>query len=154
MQRENNIIKRKGMALLMAIFLLIIIGSIMAVSLSMSGTTVARTTNDYLHEQALLLSSSATEYAVLAISGRDKNNTLPVINAIYPNAVNPMFDVTMNIRYIGDCPRCANYYIDNLTSTPTHEANTTVMIDVDVSSNPALNLNEPIRYHRRTLQKL
>ena len=149
--------KRSGFAMLMAIALLIIIATIMAISLSMSTTTTQRTTNEYLHEQAILLTSSATEYAVLAISGHDRvgnNNCINSINAVYPNVTNPMFDINITIGYVGfdsigvaegDCTD----YIDTIL---TPETNGTVLMDVVVTDH---NLSsEPIRYHRRTLQKL
>lgn len=159
MQRKNHILRRRGFAMIMAIMLLIIISTIMAVSISMSTTTTARTTNEYLHEQAMLLTSSATEYAVLAISGHDhigRNNCINEINAVYPDANNPMFDINITMKYIGfggigvNADDCADY----VGTIATPETNGTVLMDVTVTSNAALNLTEPIRYERRTLQKL
>lgn len=144
MQRKVYPLKKRGMAMLMAIFLLVIIGTIMGVSLSMSGTTTAKTTNDYLHEQAMLLGNSATEYAVLALSGRARANPLNQINAVYPNTANPMFNIVTTIGYV-----------DGLTASGQNpNPNASVMIDVVVTSDPALGISETIRYHRRTIQKL
>jgi hypothetical protein len=161
MQRKNHILRRSGFAMIMAIMLLVIISTIMAVSISMSTTTTAKTTNEYLHEQAMLLTSSATEYAVLAISGHDRighNNCINSINAVYPSALNPMFDVNITMQYVGfggigvNVDDCIDY--PGLGSIATSETNGTVLMDVTVTSSDALNLDEPIRYERRTLQKL
>ncbi len=155
MQRKNHILKHRGFAMIMAIVLLIVISTIMAVSISMSTTTTARTTNEYLHEQAMLLTSSATEYAVLAISGHDRianNNCINTINAVYPSAANPMFDVNITMQYVGlNAAAGCNQYIATIA---TPETNGTVLMDVTVTSSNELNLTEPIRYERRTLQKL
>jgi hypothetical protein len=161
MQRKNHILRRSGFAMIMAIMLLIVISTIMAVSISMSTTTTARTTNEYLHEQAMLLTSSATEYAVLAISGHDRigrNNCINEINAVYPNANNPMFDINITMQYVGfgsigvNAGDCIDY--PGLGNIATVETNGTVLMDVTVTSSNELNLTEPIRYERRTLQKL
>jgi type II secretory pathway pseudopilin PulG len=156
MQRKNHILKqRSGFAMIMAIALLVVISTIMAVSISMSTTTTARTTNEYLHEQAMLLASSATEYAILAISGHNRianDNCINEINAVYPNADNPMFDIKITMGYVGlnAGAGCSQY----IATIATPETNGTVIMDVTVTSNAALNLTEPIRYERRTLQKL
>lgn len=139
--------------MMMVIILLVVIATIMGVSLSMSATTTQRTTNEYLHEQAILLTSSATEYAVLAISGHDRignNNCINTINAQYPNANAPMFDINITIQYAWNENKAGcNEFINNIQ---TNETNGTVLLDVVVSDH---NLStEPIRYHRRTLQKL
>lgn len=160
MQRKNHLLKkRNGFAMLMAIFLLIIISTFMALSLSMGTTTTQKTTNEYLHEQALLLTSSATEYAVLAISGHNRtthNNCINEINAVYPNSANPMFDINITMSYIGfgGIGGAADDCRDYIATIATPETNGTVLMDVTVTSSADLNLSEPIRYHRRTLQKL
>lgn len=166
MQRKNYLLnKRSGFAMIMAIFLMVLIGGMMAASISMASVSTNRTQDDYLHEQAQLLARSATEYAILAISGHEVNTTngcINTINMVYPNAVNPMFDIRINMQYIifYDVGGVSTAYANctAITGTggiaQTPESNGTVLMDVNVTSNPGLNLNEPIRYFRRTLQKL
>lgn len=143
------------MAMIMAIFLLVVLGTLMGLSLSLTGTTSARTKDNYLHEQALLLTSSATEYAILALSGHDTvgDGCINNINAQYPAAgAAAMFDINITMHYVGyNSIAGCNNYIDDID---THETNGTILMDVSVNSNPNLGLDEPIRYHRRTLQKL
>lgn len=163
MQRKNDILnpKRHGFAMIMAIFLMVLIGGMMAASISMSSTSTKKTENDYLHEQAQLLARSSTEYALLAISGHDpvaNNGCINTINMVYPNAVNPMFDIRIDLQYIlfnggVAIPNCAPMNGTGGVAT-TVQSNGTVMMDVVVSDNALLNLSEPIRYHRRTIQKL
>lgn len=141
--------------MIMAIFFMIIISTLLLYMLSSTTESVQRTTNDYLDEQAVLMAKSATEYAILAVSGYDRTaaggSCLNSINAQYP-AVNPIFDINTTIQYIGfgTIAGCNNL-IGTIT---TEESNGTMLIDVYVTSHSSLNLDEPIRYHRRTLQKL
>ncbi|MEA2112120.1 MAG: type II secretion system protein [Campylobacterota bacterium] len=159
MQRKNNFLKkRSGFAMLMAIFVIVIIGTLMGLMISMSTQSLKRTTNVYLNEQAVLLAKSATEYAMLAVSGYDRvanNGCINTINATYPSAASPVFNINVNLRYIGfgAAPFSAgcNDYISNIN---TPESNGTILMDVTVTSDPSLNIGETIRYHRRTLQKL
>lgn len=155
MQRKNNLLEnRKGMAMLMAIFMILILGGIMAIVITMTSNTSKRTQDQYLHEQALLLTRSATEYALLAVSGHEYNATNGCINTInmqYPNAgATAMFDINITLSYVGfnGLAGC-NQYIATVTAP---ESNGTILMDVVVTDH---NLTtEPIRYHRRTLQKM
>jgi len=156
MQRKNYILKRRGMAMIMAIFFLVIISVIMAAVLNMTATTTKKTENIYLHEQALALTRSTTEYALLAVSGHDHvglNNCINRIDAQYPNATNPMFDINITLRYIGFggiTGTCDDY----ISTIQTPDSNGSILMDVVVSSSPDLNLSEDIRYFRRTMQKM
>ncbi len=157
MQRENCILKRRGMAMIMAIFMILVLGGIMAIVINLTATTTHRTTNLYLHEQAVALSRSATEYALLAVSGhnhRGLQNCINRIDAQYPDENNPMFDINISLSYIGfnsigaidsDC-------VDYIRDINTTESNGSILMDITVTDH---NLStEPIRYHRRTLQKM
>ena len=166
MQRKNRILKRRGMAMIMAIFMILIIGGIMAIVISMTADTSKRTTNIYLHEQAIELTRSATEYALLAVSGHDHaalNNCINQIDMIYPDTTNPMFDISITLNYIGFGGPAGNDAIgganeaacsDYIDIIQTPESNGSILMDVTVRSDPGLNLDEPIVYHRRTLQKM
>lgn len=165
MQRKNRILKRRGMAMIMAIYMILIVGGIMAAVISMTSQSNKRTTDVYLHEQAMLLTRSATEYAMLAVSGHNHrpvadggtNDCINRIDAQYPEAgANAMLDINITLRYIGfgtvgvaagDCE-------DFIGTIQTPDSNGSILMDVVVTSNPGLNLTEPIRYHRRTLQKM
>lgn len=160
MQRKNRILKRRGMAMIMAIYMILILGGIMAVVLNLTSETNKRTSDVYLHEQAIFLTRSATEYAMLAVSGHNHvalNNCINRIDAQYPSSASPMFDISITLRYIGlgqvnaaDDAQCVDFIRDISTS----ESNGSILMDVFVTSNASLGLNEPIRYHRRTLQKM
>lgn len=120
----------------------------------MSSETSKRVVNDYVHEQTYFLAKSATEYALLEVSGHDRSTgCLEKINKQYPaDVANPYFDINISIRYFGfgTIAGC-----DNITDTLiSSESNGTMLIDVVVSTNDNANLSTPIKYHRRTIQKL
>ncbi len=155
--------QRSGFAMMMAIFVIVIIGTLMGLMISMSATTLKRTTNLYLKEQAVLLAKSATEYTLLAISGTDRTaGCLTSIAIKYnpENTTDPIFNITTTIQYIGlsggnvanECTAAENFITNANVSAP--ESKGSALIDVVVESDDSLGLGETIRYHRRTLQKL
>jgi len=138
--------------MIMAIFFMIVIATLLTYMLASTTETSKRTTDTYVNEQAQLLAKSAVEYALLRVSGVERNASTCIngFTSSYPDAINPIFDINITIQYYGfGATSCTN--IANI-STP--ESNGTMMIDVFVSDNAGLGLTEPIRYHRRTLQKL
>ncbi len=143
---------RRGFGLITAIIILMAVASLMALTISLSSSTVKNTTDIYLKEQAELLARSATEYALLAISGHDNSiNCVQNINITYPTVPpNHTHEANLTIYYIGNAiPGCANV-LDNAIAT--NDSNLTVLIDTTVTVNPSIT-TEPIRVHRRTLQK-
>ena len=82
MQRKNSFLKntflkkvrsynrraRSGMAMIMAITVLVVMATIMALSLALTTQTSKQTTDLYLYEQAVLVSQSAAEYSLLQLS--------------------------------------------------------------------------------------
>lgn len=152
MQRKNNILKssRSGMAMIMAIAVIVIVATILALSLSLTMQTSKRTTDVYLYEQAVLLSKSATEYALLRIS-QDNNATNPCTHTNDLNFIQDViYDINITVQYIYTSPSpCTT--AQTYTTVTTPEQNGSVLMDVTVSTNAA---SEPIRYFRRTIQKL
>jgi type II secretory pathway pseudopilin PulG len=163
MQRKNNFLnplKKRGFAMIMAIILIVILSTIMAYTLTLTTQTTKQTGDLYLREQAVLLAQSAAEYTLLAISGQARgtngNTTcLGGVNGTYPNATNPIFDINVSVGYIG--LNCVNFigngynYISTIT---TPESNGTVLLDITVTTHDGNISTEPIRYFRRTIQKL
>ncbi len=138
---------RKGFSLLTAIIFLVMIATISAISISFSTQTVKQTTDIYLKNQAELLIRSATEFALLAMSGHNYSNScLNDINMTYSN----QFDINVSIMYIGKGLPSGCQTLDNNISTA--DSNRTVIIDTFVSTKADIT-TEPIRLHRRTIQK-
>jgi len=146
---------RKGFSLITAIVFMVLVASIAALSLSFSTFSTKQTTDLYLREQAELLLQSGTEFALLAISGHNiaANGCLNAINSQYPqtNAA-AIFDINITINYMGNGLPAGCNILSN--TVDTNDSNVTVIIDTVVSTNTDNNIStEPIRLHRRTIQK-
>lgn len=176
MQNKGGVLMRKSFVLLVAIFFVILISTLGALSLALSASSVKNTTSAYLREQAELLAISATEHAILALQAHDFNkNCLEEINSAFPSDSNnkKMFDIKVKIYYIANdlnCDKHSKYNGDtNLTRINIKNANVTndekkdpnfmrntykmAIIDTIVTSADGV-VTEPIRFHRRTTQSL
>ena len=137
---------RRGFSLLTAIFVMILIGSLLYLALSMGATEVKQTEDLYKKAQARLLARSATEYELLRISGYNFSSGCYTGENYTFNGI----DVNTTVYYIGSgFPSCANILANDIE---TADSNGTILLDVTVSYVDP-NTHETIRYHRRTLQK-
>ncbi|WP_324172253.1 hypothetical protein [Sulfurimonas sp.] len=160
MQRKNYLLRtsqikktsKNGMAMMMAIIVLVVIATVMALSLSLATQTSKRTTDLYLYEQSILLSHSAAEYALLKISQVDPCK-LKDLNFKH----NDIYDINVSLHYVytapSPCTTAAVPHGVDYFNTSHAETNGTVLMDITVTANPA-GTTEPIRYFRRSLQKL
>jgi hypothetical protein len=139
---------RKGIGLIMAIAFIVLVATIGALALSFSTQTSRQTSDVYLRAQAELLARSATEYALLAISAHNISASSNCINGINIKH-NDFFNVTIQMQYIGESLPSGCTILANGISTA--DSNVTVLIDTIVQS--TLLEREPVRIHRRTLQK-
>ena len=123
---------RKGFSLITAIIIMILLATLLTLSISLSSQSVKQTTDIFLKAQAELLARSATEYALLAISGHDRDgsgNCLEDLTIGYNNT----HTATISIMYIGNTLPCSSGRIlDN--SITTNESNVTVIIDTIVEN--------------------
>ena len=156
MQRKNSLLKsshKSGMAMIMAIAVIVIIATIMALSLSLTTITTKKTGDLYLYEQAAILSHSAAEYAVLRMS-QVAPCSLPSIDFPYNNT----YDVNVTMRYVSfagtACETHSNNDGTNYGTTTYLKSDGTVIMDIAVSVTDTTVTTEPIRYFRRTIQKL
>lgn len=159
MQRKNNILKfsHQGFAMIMAIGVIVILSTIMAFSLSMTTKTTKKTGDLYLYEQALLLSKSAAEYALLRV-GLDGACSHSQFNFTHNN----IYDINITLKYIytdpSPCTDASDDYatvtVDRSMYQKGEDQNGSVLIDVTVSTNPTANVGEPIHYFSRGLWKL
>lgn len=139
--------------MIMAISVIVIISTIMALSLAMTAETTKKTTDLYLYEQAVLLSKSAAEYALLQIS---QNPPCSVNNLNFTQ--DSIYNINVDIHYIYTNPSpCIATPppggIDYFTIT-TPEQNGSVLMDITVSVTDENITSEPIKYFRRSIQKL
>ena len=160
MQRKNNILKssRNGMAMIMAIAVIVILATIMALSLALTAQTGKRTTDIYLYEQSALYAKSVAELALLDIA---QAAPCTYANRIYhfPSGctvgTDCVYDANVTLKYVYKGLTCVDVDGDGVNddyfSVNTDEQNGSVLMDITVSTNEG---TEPIRYFRRTIQKL
>ena len=161
MQRKNYLLKytrqkyRNGIAMIMAIMVIVILATIMALSLSLTTQTTKRTTDLYIYEQAVLLSQSAAEYALLRISQETPCFNLD-LDFKAPDDLD-YFDINITTKYVYTnatslCTGTGNS--EDWFDIQTDEQNGSVLMDITVSVDDPTISTEPIRYFRRSIQKL
>lgn len=152
-------IQRKAFSMLTAIFVIIIMGSVGAMVMSLSGKIVKETTDQFQREQAMLLAKSYTEYAIMAVMANDRTNgnCLNTINGddIIRPETNGGFEVRAHIAYIsnnsGNVNGCNRIFSD---AAVTQRSPLNIIIDVYVRYQDFDEPNLRLTYHKRTLQKI
>lgn len=160
MQRQIRILNTRGgrgaFALIAAVFLMLIISMLLLKMMSYSAQNAQEVTDDYLLEQAQLAAYGATEYAMLKISADDRTSACTKSFTLnYPSTGTKLFNVAVNVDYVwfnGTAPTLISCASSFTVTNPEQDGS--AYIDVIVTSDPGLGLDEPIRFHRKTLQKL
>lgn len=148
--------QRRGFGLITAIILMVLIATVASMILFFATTSSKKATDDYLRIQAEMLSRSATEFATMRVQGFDRGGGKCLENL---NIKADPFDINVTINYLfkgnkpDDCSD-SNVYSKDLEDS---DLNGTIIMDVVVveqmpSDQEKWN-KEPIRIHKRTIQK-
>ncbi len=145
---------KRGFSLITAIIFMVLLATLGALGLSLSTQGVKQTTDIYLKTQAEFLARSVTEYAIMAVSAHEvnaANGCLNQVTASYPSAgASAMFNMRVDIRYFGNgLPGGCNTMADNVLHA---DSNRVMQFDTYVWSVNNVS-TEPIRFHRRTIQR-
>ncbi|CAA6817725.1 MAG: Unknown protein [uncultured Sulfurovum sp.] len=173
---------KKAFSMITAIFVIVIMATVTALIMNVTGKTIKETTQQYQKEQAALLARSYTEQALLYALHYDRatnGNCINKINATFGDGVSSqIFNITTNIQYASNetqlspgCNRLINLrnpvdptdiragWEDN--GTAGFNSTISLIIDVYVSykdfddpSGEAGVEDRNVTFHRRTLQKL
>ena len=152
---------RKAFSMLTAIFIIVLMATVAAFIMNLSGKMVKGTTAQFQHEQSVLLAKSYTEYAIMAATANEHNssNCLNNISGGYGDigGGDYLYNIDVNISYIGDTNLHANCKTLS-NSVVTEESPLNIIVDVFVKykdlDHPA-GANAPATtYHRRSLQKI
>ena len=145
MPMKRDVPMRRGFGMITAILIMMTVAVLMTLMIGLTSSTTKQSTDIYLKQQAELLLRSSTEFALMAISGHDNSN-----NCVETVTINQTpFVAKVDIWYIGNgLPTSCGHKLDN--TLQTDDSNLTAIIDVVVTSNAS---TEPIRLHRRTIQK-
>jgi len=164
---HNNM--RYGFSMITAIFVILLLSSVGAFIVNISGKTVKSTTFQYRKEQSALLAKSYTELAIMGVTANDAtvDNCLEEITGTVGG--DPKngegYEVKVDISYIGDNTK--------LKCTPKHTLSTSqdilrdqqlyIIVDVYVKyidfdivsmTEDVKNDTPRITYHRRTIQRI
>lgn len=149
-------IKRRGFAMILAIVVVLLIAAGGALVLGNAAKGGKSMGDNYLRAQADLLAGSATEFAVMRAQGFDTTggNCLNNLNiTVQDSAGSAMFDANVTLFYSYRDPKAMCGVTCNCISNTGKE--TTILIDTTVITHPGANIStEPIRVHKRSVQKL
>ena len=152
---------RKAFSMITAIFIIVLMATVAAFIVNLSGKMVKGTTAQFQREQSVLLAKSYTEYAIMAVTANEHNSStcLNTITGGYGDigGGNKLYNINVDISYIGNdldasCDRRLSTTVNTLKS-PLN-----IIVDVFVSykdlDHPAGAGAPDITYHRRSLQKI
>jgi type II secretory pathway pseudopilin PulG len=137
--------------MIMAITIIVIMATIMALALALTSSTTKKTVDLYLYEQSILLAHSAAEYSLLRIA---RGGPCSHFNDL-TFTQNKIYTISITNRFIYTNPLPAGCNANNTyTSVATPEQNGSVLMDISVSVTDPKVVSEPIRYFKRSIQKL
>jgi len=154
--------QRKAFSMITAIFVIILMASVGALVMNLSGKLVKTTTTQFQREQAMLLAKSYTEFAIMSVMANKRTtggclSTIEGDNVIRPEN-NGGFEVRVQIAYISNNTNMltgclATHVFSDAATTPESALN--IIVDVYVRYHDLDgNQNTWITYHKRTLQKI
>ena len=145
-----------------AIFVILIMASVGAFVMNLSGKMVQETQAQYRKEQAILYAKSYTEYAILAATAQTciQNITANVDGDANQVKAGQGYRVHVHLEYLGANSTCAN----KIGTTNLTNPDTAILIDTYVRyrdptspaaiAGSAWSADPGVTYHRRTLQRL
>ncbi len=172
---------RNAFSLITAIFVMLIMATVAAFILNLSGKITQETGAQYRQEQAALLARSYTELAVMAVINHDRNTTSSciedidgVVNGVLPNgpvtgstADGSGYNVMTRVYYLGNDLPCSNSreltdnasnsttrITSNYNNTSSSDSLAGIIVDVYVQYKTPDDPTHWITYYRRTLQKI
>ncbi len=149
---------RRGIGLLNALMIMIMIAMILGSVAKISFVTVKHTTDSYLGERARLFMLSATENAILAIEGYDRKSNGNCLTNMSFTDEDSRFEANVTVlRYycydLADCA-CQDPTLMQKIKTDKSHGNVLLKIVVETNLSNNRNANKHIRLIRTTLQRL
>jgi len=140
---------KNAIAMIMAIAVIVIIGTIMALSMSMTALTTKRNLDMYLSEQIEILADSAREYAMYKIG-----NTPCVVSNYNIANQDTFYDINISILYV-TATGCADATLDFTADKDANLQRPTAVIDVTISIDKSqTNTTEDIRFYKRYIENI
>lgn len=155
---------RPAFSMITAIFVILIMASVAAFIMNLSGKITQETTTQYRKEQAILLARSYTEFAIMSATTRDCVPRTITANVGDNVKRGEGYRITVNIRYIGNNAGCPGQMIGGAITTPSSRSGNILVdtyvryrnpdYDNAINNTTWTNTRRGITYHRRTLQRL
>lgn len=149
---------KKAFSMVTAIVTIVVMATLTALIMGVTGKTLKATTQQYQKEQAALLARSYTELALMYVSSYDRSlDCIETITGHFGPAYPYGYDIITNIQYIGKDSELTNCSktIATLSGTGFHET-MSIIVDTHILyrdiDDPTTDRN--ISFHRRSLQKL
>ncbi len=147
---------RKAFSMIMAIFIIVLMATVGAFILNLSGKLIKGTIAQFQREQSVLLAKSYTEYAIMAVTANEHNGTcLNNITGIYN-----VYNIDVNLSYIGNDLNLGSSNCGRILANDVDTSDSPLNIIVDVFvryrdlDHPYPSSAPWITYHKRTLQKI
>ena len=155
---------RKAFSMITAIFLIVLMATVAAFVMNLSGKMVKETTTQYKKEQAILFAKSYTEFAIMAATAQNCIQNIQADIGAAP-LVGDGYHIEVQAQYIGNdlaaLPNC-NTVGNAIVNAPSRGA--ILLLDTyvhyrdpaDPNALAGVNWanNRGLVYHRRTLQRL
>ena len=163
MMFQHTIKSKKAFSMVTAIFVIVIMATVTALIMNVTGKTVKETTQQYQKEQAALLARYYTEQAILYALHYDRianGDCINQINASFGDGVtSQIYTIQTNMQYVSNItqlPAGCNTLISWADSgVAGFNATVSLIVDVYITYQDLDDsLNRPITFHKRTLQKL
>jgi len=163
MHLRNN---REAFSMITAIFVILLLASVGAFIMNVSGKVVQETTAQYRKEQAILYAKSYTEYAIMAAASQTCVRKITAnLDATQTQVKQGQgYFVDVRIQYLGSNSVCTNNRINQGAITNVNAQNNIILIDTYVryrdpdsiaaKNGLAWNTDSGMTYYRRTLQRL
>jgi len=151
---------KPAFSMITAIFVIIIMASVAALIMNVTGKTLKSTTQQYQKEQAALLARSYTELAILYVMHYDRSNDCLETITDHFGDTNSGYDINITIKYISNHEILANCSSSSVMAAFNQTnigfySSLSIVIDTYIRYQ---DFDDPqhrnITFHRRTLQKL
>lgn len=148
---------RRGFNILMAIFMLLLLGGLGALTLRYARISSKHFADSYVKEQAQLFMDSVIEYTIMKIEGYDRSSNNDCLQSLVFDSPDGRFEAKVAIK---------RYYLyhgkDNKNNTlncsvvepiKSPESHGYVLLEVIVTTKPDAKVVSPVRITRRVLQR-
>ncbi len=136
--------KRRGFAMISAIVIMLVVASIATFTLMQTSQSIKKTADVYLYEQAELYTKSAIEYALFEVAKAGCVDNLHF-------TLGTIYDINIDMRYSYTITPVGCTSFATVTSP---KQNGSVLMDITVQVDANDTGSDPLRYFRRTIQKL